>query len=95
VDDASDAGALGSLDQYLRIGDCLRKAELRWLVEPNPIGVDQNLDAAKRLFELARLGEIIRKRLNCLAERIAAERRVRQCDHIVLEVKQALRNVLA
>jgi hypothetical protein len=46
---------LGSFKQSLRIGHCLRKAKIGWLVEPNPIGVDQNLDAMKGVFEFVRL----------------------------------------
>ena len=51
--------------------------------------IDQNVNATKRVFEFVRFGEIIRKRFDGFAERIATLRRFRQSDHIVLEVKQA------
>jgi hypothetical protein len=54
VHEAPNAGALGGVEQYLRVGERLRKGEMRRLVEPNPVGVDQDVEATERLFECGR-----------------------------------------
>ena len=48
VHDATDACALGSVEQSFRVGECLRKSKMRRIVEPYPIGVDQNINTAQR-----------------------------------------------
>src|SRR5262245_42695305 len=45
--DAPDAGALSSVEQSFRVGECLRKSKMRRIVEPYPIGVDQSINAAQ------------------------------------------------
>src|SRR5262249_26785894 len=90
-----DAGALSSVEQSFRVGECLRKSKMRRIVEPYPIGVDQSINAAQRFFWLMRFGEIVWKRLNRSAKRIGSLRRIRKCDHLVPQREQALGNVLA
>jgi len=74
VYEAPNAGALGSVEQYLGVGERLRKGEMRWLVEPNPVGVDQDVEATERLFQQVRPRKIIGKRLDGFAKRISAVR---------------------
>jgi hypothetical protein len=50
------------------------KVKMRRLVEPNPVGVDQDVEAAERLFEQVRPREIIGKRLDGFAKRISTVR---------------------
>src|SRR5207249_5868143 len=69
----------------LRVGECLRKSEVRRPVESYPIGIDQDIDAAERFFELMRLGEVVEKRLDGLAKRIGTVRRSRERDHLAAD----------
>jgi len=69
----------------LRVGECLRKSEVRRPVESYPIGIDQDIDAAERFFELMRLGEVVEKRLDGLAKRIGTVRRIRERDHLAAD----------
>jgi hypothetical protein len=45
VHETRDAGALGGLEQRSDIGKRLRKGEVRRIIESNPVGVDQDIDA--------------------------------------------------
>jgi hypothetical protein len=74
VHEAPNAGALGGVEQYLRVGERLRKGEMRRLVEPDPVGVDQDVEATERLFEQVGPREIIGKRLDGFAKRISTVR---------------------
>ena len=46
VHDATNASPLGGVEQNFRVGDCLPKSEIRRIVEPYPIGIHKDVDAA-------------------------------------------------
>lgn len=94
MNDPSDPGLPGRVEEYQSVSDRIRDGE-ELVVESDPVGVDKDIDAAKCFREGGRVVEIKGESPYPVVKWVVPIQRVCQRDYVVPVVEESLRDVFA